>query len=533
MLTTIKKYYLLILIILLAFFVRTYKINSYPALNADEAALGYNAYSLLKTGRDEHDISWPLHFKSFGDYKPGGYVYLALPFIATLGLNPLAVRLPNLILSTLSIFILFRLILLISQNKKLALLSALLLAISPWHIHFSRGAWESSTALSFILIAVYYFYRQKLSLSVIFFVLSTYIYHSARIIAPLLLFSLFITNFRHKRIGLWPNKKLLLPVTIGIFLTIPIALSFLHSGGTTRLGGVGITADPGPLSRSEELLNQHANVQLINRAMHNKKVLYLLSWAEKYFSHFDLNFLFINGDEVPRSKVPDMGQLYLLELPFLLIGLFTLLKPNYKKLKSLVLPWLFIAPIASSLTFQAPSALRALSMSIPLIILVSLGLSQVSALGGSAFGRTRYKLPVTILYLFSFLYYLDAYFIHYPKRLPLAWPYGFQQLSLFLKSYPNRPVYVTNKYDQPHILMTFFDQTSPKLVQSQIKLTPTDQYGFSTVTTLGRYHFQKIDWNTIPSDSLIVTSDENTPDTPFYTIDFPNGQKAFKIYLKP
>ncbi|MBU3935375.1 phospholipid carrier-dependent glycosyltransferase [Patescibacteria group bacterium] len=526
MLTTIKKNYLLILVLLLAFFVRAYKITSYPALNADEAALGYNAYSLIKTGHDEHGHSWPLHFKSFGDYKPGGYVYLALPFIATLGLNPLAVRLPNLILSTFSVFILYRLILLVSKNKKLALLSALLLAISPWHIHFSRGAWESSAALSFILFAVYYFYRQKFSLSIVFFVLSTYIYHSARIISPLLLLSLFITNYK---LLITNYKKLLLPLFIGVFLTIPIALSFLHSGGTARLGGVGITADPGPLSRSEELLNQHANVRLINRAMHNKKVLYLISWAEKYFSHFDLNFLFVNGDEVPRSKVPDMGQLYLLELPFLLLGLITLIrKPRYHQLKTLLLPWLFIAPLASSLTFQAPSALRALSLSIPLIVITALGLLQV----------TNYKLQITIIlfYLFSFFYYLNAYFIHYPKRLPLAWPYGFKELSLFLKQYPyppTQPIYITNKYDQPYILMTLFDQTSPQQVQSQIKLTPPDQYGFSTVATLGHYHFQKIDWDTIPSGSLVVASDETIPNTPFYTIDFPNGQKAFKIYLKP
>ena len=81
--------------------------------------------------------------------------------------------------------------------------------------------------------------------------------------------------------------------------------------------------------------------------------------------------------------------------------------------------------------------------------------------------------------------------------------------------------------------MTFFDQTPPLEVQSQIKLTYPDQYGFSTVAALGRYHFQKIDWGTLPSGHLIVASDETIPADPIYTIDFPNGQKAFKIYIKP
>ena len=113
---TNKNKFTLILILVIAVLLRFWQINTLPSLNPDEAALGYNAYSLLKTGKDEHGISWPLHFKSFSDYKPGGYVYLALPFIKIFGLTPLAVRLPNLILSVLTIFVLYRLVLLLTKN---------------------------------------------------------------------------------------------------------------------------------------------------------------------------------------------------------------------------------------------------------------------------------------------------------------------------------------------------------------------------------------------------------------------------------
>lgn len=178
--------YLIFIILFFAFFLRGYKIETLPSLNPDEAALGYNAYSLLQTGKDEHGISWPLHFKSFGDFKPGGYIYLDLPFVKILGLTPLAVRLPNLILSVLSIYIIYRLILLTTNNISLSLLSALVLALNPWHIHFSRGAWESSTSLFFIILGVYWLYlyllKQKdiyLFLFIIPLSLSFYIYHYA------------------------------------------------------------------------------------------------------------------------------------------------------------------------------------------------------------------------------------------------------------------------------------------------------------------------------------------------------------------
>ena len=95
-----KEKIILILIIVFAFLVRIYNYN-YPPLLWDEAALGYNAYSILHTARDEYGQFMPLIFKSFGDYKPGLYVYLTLPFVAVFSLCTLAVRFPSIILGSL------------------------------------------------------------------------------------------------------------------------------------------------------------------------------------------------------------------------------------------------------------------------------------------------------------------------------------------------------------------------------------------------------------------------------------------------
>jgi 4-amino-4-deoxy-L-arabinose transferase-like glycosyltransferase len=515
----------------MATILRFYKIGSYPSLNPDEAALGYNAYSLLETGKDEHGASWPLHFKSFGDYKPGGYVYLALPFIKILGLTPLAVRLPNLILSILAIYYLSKLVFLLFESKgprlnrskaqNLSLLSSAVLALSPWHIHFSRGAWEAYSALSLIIIGIYFFYSHlknlknfHLYLSVILISLSLYFYHSARILAPLIGLSLVTINF--KRLTRSGIRKLLIPIIITILLALPVLFSFVRNGGAARFGGVGLTADQGPIWRSNELLNQHNNVKLINRAMHNKRILYFLSWAQKYTSHFDLNFLFLNGDEVPRSKVPEMGQLYLFELPFLIIGIFFFLKSRAinKKTKTLILSFLLFAPLASSLTFQAPSALRSLPMTIPLSILIAYGLYH--------FFKCR---PLLILIAFcsllSIFYYLDAYFVHSQKRYPYAWNLGFDQIVSLVESQKNnyQNIFFTSRYDQPYILYLFFSKYPPQKLQSQIKLTPKDQYGFSTVDRIDNITF--IIPTEIPSSSMVIEAS-----------DFQLTGQSFKIYTK-
>src|SRR5687768_12237216 len=92
----IKPGYLLVVIMIVAAILRLWKLGSIPpGLTPDEASLGYNAYSILKTGRDEYGQLFPTVFKSFGDYKPGLYTYAVIPFVALFGLNEWTVRLPS------------------------------------------------------------------------------------------------------------------------------------------------------------------------------------------------------------------------------------------------------------------------------------------------------------------------------------------------------------------------------------------------------------------------------------------------------
>ena len=159
----------ILIIVIIATLIRVVALDKFPAgLNADEAAIGYNAWSLLETGKDEHSTSWPLVFRSFDDYKPPMYFYLVLPFVKFLGLNIWAVRLPSAILGIVSVYLIYLLIKeLFPKEKHLPLISSLLLALSPWHIHFSRGGWEVNAALFFILLSLIFFMKSGRSKSFI------------------------------------------------------------------------------------------------------------------------------------------------------------------------------------------------------------------------------------------------------------------------------------------------------------------------------------------------------------------------------
>jgi hypothetical protein len=113
-----------------------------------------------------------------------------------------------------------------------------------------------------------------------------------------------------------------------------------------------------------------------------------------------------------------MGQLYLIELPFLILGILFLLTSDIYHLKSkiFIFSWLFIAPIASSLTFQAPSALRALPMTIPLSILTALGIYIFGANLSSYFISHKSKLvdqriSTLIIFSLSLVGYIYSFFL--------------------------------------------------------------------------------------------------------------------------
>lgn len=519
------KKILLIAILVLASILRLYKLSSFPAgLNADEAALGYNAYSLLLTGKDEHGHSWPVNLESFGDFKPAGYAYLLIPFIKIFGLTEFAVRLPSAIFGVLAVLLIYKLAREL-VNEDVGLISAALLAISPWHLHFSRGGWEVNMATTLILLGVWLFLKKRFELCVLSFALSMYTYQSARLIAPVLGLGLLL---------LFRPKKIFSAALLGIILLIPLTYNLITTDAASRFSGVGLLADEGPLNRVKELRGQHtAWNSVFSRVLHNRPVSYALAFTKNYLDHFTPDFLFISGDVIERNRVPETGLLYLTDFIFLALGAVYLLRTTHLAPSTRVVWfWLLIAPLASSLTFQTPHALRAQNMVIPLTILVSAGLYQI---------LVKYRSPIfyfliSSLYLWQFARYLHQYYVHYPQTYPAAWEYGFKDLVSYISSVQDRypKIWVTDKYDQPYILFLFYSKYPPQDFQGHHQLSFRDKFNFSTVKDYGKFHFESAPWNKVRDmhNMLIVAAPEDIPAVGVNivkVISFPNGQPAFKI----
>jgi len=524
----IKKYWFLIVILILATFLRFWKLDIYPALNADEAAIGYNAYSLIQTGMDEHGHSWPIHFQSFNDYKPGLYFYLVLPFVKLIGLNEWAVRIPGAFIGVLTVLAIYFLSLELFNNKKIATSAAFFLAISPWHIHFSRGGWEVNTATFLITMGLLMFLRAikrpnfwTFSLYLLPFILSLYTYHAARVVTPLMAMGLLVIY--RKKIFIKQNIKLLIASgSILVLLLIPLAHDLISSNALSRVAGVGLFADPGPINRINEQRGEHGDINSIgSKLIHNKVVNYGLAFLENWISHYHGLFLFVSGDVIQRNAVPETGEMYLFDIVFVLFGLVIIIKKfaEFPNSYSLLILWLLVAPVASALTFQSPNALRAQNMVIPLIILSSIGfvglLDLIKTFNSNKLITITYLLGIAIVG-WQFARYEHMYSVHMAKEYPFSSQYGVKELVEYLDNNNSKyqKVYVTDKYDQPYILFLFYKKYPPQLFQKEGILTPRDNFGFSTVRDFSNYHFEILDFKKVleqHSNVLIAASPDEVP----------------------
>ncbi len=327
-------------------------------------------------------------------------------------------------------------------------------------------------------------------------------------------------------------------LVILIVFSIPLVMQFSLGQGSARFTGLSFLSDPGPANRVNELRGQHGDLRgLEAKLLHNKVTAYLPNFIGHYLDHFTGNFLFINGDPLIRNNIPETGQFYLIQALFLFAGFLFLIKFE-SKLKFLLLAWVITAPLASSMTYQTPHAVRALNMVVPLSLIISFGFINLLRLVNSR----KIKIAVGILLLcilsFEFVHYLESYYVHYPKRYPLSWEYGFKDMVWKLGKYENNfdKVVITDRYDQPYILLLFYKQYDPLKYQPQAVLSERDKFNFGTVKSFDKYEFHKISREEIDKSgkTLFIAAPEDVGDNRniLDTVYFPNGEKAFIFLTK-
>lgn len=539
-----KEIGILFLILLLAAFLRFWQLGKVPASpDWDEAALGYNTFSLMQTGRDEYGKFLPLILRSFDDYKPAVYAYLSILPIKIFGLNLWAVRLPSAILGVLAVLAVYFLVKELFSNRFLALTASFLLAISPWHLQFSRAAFESCTGMSInILIALFFLKGLKkpwfLILSAFFAGLNIYVYQAEKIFTPLMVLAMVII-WRRELLSL-PRRYLAMSVVVGLILVLPfIRLVLTTPEIFLRAKGTSFASDQTVfLSRTvQKLIRDIENRDYLGLVLDNRRITYGLSFLSGYLSHFNLNWLFISGDDT-RHHAPGMGLLYLVELPFFLYGIYNLISGRQiSQIKLFLFSWFLLAPLPAAFTSGVPHAVRALRF-LPVVQIFT-------ALGVVAFWQIiqKYQLPVKIslifipliLFIFNFVYFLNQYFVQLNYFTSQSWQYGYEQaIEEIKKIEPHyRQIIVSSEphLDQSYMFFLFYLKYNPR---AYLTKGGTVSGGFAEErNAFGKYIFRPIKWDEEEKSKEILyvgrPDDFSVGASVHKTINFLDGKPAIVI----
>jgi len=512
----------LIPIVILGSVIRLFWLDKYPiGFTPDEAAFGYNAYSLLKTGHDEWGKPfWQLftnNLESFGDFKLPLYAFLTVPAVQFLGLTETSTRLPNALLGCLAPLVLYCLSRSWKFPRAASLLAALLLAVSPWYISLSRGAFEANLVTLFLPLSLALFYRRRYTLAIIILALNFYSYHSARLLSLIVL--PFIIN---RKSFIW------------LLLFLPGLVSLLGSGNA-RFADVSILS---PTDKWQAVADRRfAAVQtglpdLLARAFSNKLVFVSQQFVRNYLQYISPKFLFTDGvGETTYGMFPGTGVLYLIELISLLGFIYLIIKERNKYFLHLLL-FLLISIIPAALAKGPGYAGNRAAGLIPFLALAS-GL-------GFNFLKIPKYLVITLLVI-SFSFFLETYLFH-QRDLASGMLYGRQELVQRITGLASdySSIRISRSLSEPHIYFAFYKRIAPDVYQSQTNswkiyrqkgLKFLDQYDGYYLNDL---RFGNLDYSSAPAGSLLAGQPGDFPDTvkPMFTIDYPDGTPAIYVAAK-
>ncbi len=527
----------LLIVLLVAALLRFMFLDKVPAsLNWDEVSMGYTAYSVAQTGRDEWGEQLPLFFRSYGEWKSAVYIYVLVPFVSLFGLNAWAVRLPSAIAGVIAVYLTF----LIGRklySQKVGLYAALLLAVSPWHLVLSRPAFEANLALTLILAGLYFFLnsqeaKQKWSIvfSAIFFGLAPHTYNSAKVVVPLLIIYLVWQTKFYKNL----KQCLLFGAILAVF-AIPIATNLVSGRAQFRYSQVGVSTDQFELNQFVTLRNNPHLPPLIGKLAFNKYTYSIHTGLYNGLSYLNPAFLLVEAGDHNQHHVKYFGVLYLAESILLVFGLYALVQKPGHLLRFLPLVIILLGILPAALTRDQGHVLRS--------ILTLPGWQLLAALGWVHCEQHAHRVLRLLKWLLAIQVgiFLGAYFLWYPVAFARDWQYGLKETAQYLAQHESEydQIIVSKWFGEAQLFFAFYNKWDPTWYieankpnleyerQGKLWLDQLEEY------SLGKYTFKYINYadEKKSKKTLYVGKADDFFENPstLKTIYYPDGSVAVHI----
>jgi len=541
--------------------VRTFRLDGVPAgFHQDEACYGYDAYSILKTGRDQHGNFLPLNEQAFNDYRRPLLTYSLIPLIEVLGLKVTTVRLGAALWG-------------ISDLAAITALAGLMLgwpgaaaaavfaAVSPWDLSFSRVALQGGTAAATVSIATLFLWLWRKSrrgiwlyLSAFVLGLSMYSFTIVDAFTPLFLAFLALLYWREFRDA---GAQSLRAAALFVLLAIPLAASFVMH--------------PAQMNKRFDSISLLTPASCAGCTITPLSVR-LMTSAAGFVGYFNPSFLFVNGDRGDHWQLmhaPGFGQLLPEQAPLIALALFALVAGTRRKTAVFLLGWTVLAtlpaavifpmgaawaepgkvtptawilfdrstvtlPVTPWLIFSHPDSRHAVLAIVPWVLLSALGFVTLLELTSS-----RRALSIALCAalaagtLFHAARFIRSYFIDYPALAAPYFEYGLEQVLEHLgpPGDPLQRVVITPTGPQPYVYVLFFGHYPPERFQTEPVVMTGKSY---RVIAFDRYVFTAPDsaYRAMKHGTFVFAGADPIPAPPTFSIRYPDGTVAYNILSK-
>lgn len=429
------------LILVLGFFLRFYNLENVPAgFFADEAAVGYDAYRISETGRDEYGNFLPIFFWSFEDYKRPLSIYTDLPFILTFKLTEVAVRLQAAFFGMITIIFVY----LIGKeiiSKNCGLWAAFIAATLPWFVHYSRVGLDYSTYIAMFSGSTFFLIKatsnkQFVVPFFIFLGLTFYSYQPAALFVPILL--VIGAIIYGKRLLKYP-KYLLIGCFLFILLSLPMSLQILKGEGFSRLNKISI----------------FSNNNLTMKAKINK-------FISNYLYQLSPEYLLNKGDaNNNRSFSGGLAPILPLIFPFLIFGLIELFKKIKYNYSQLLLFLTIVYPLGGAITMDGPFSGRSFIGALLAALITGIGINSFIKIFSRKVDRILVSILLIIAFMFNLIFFVRFYFIDYPMYSSdfWGWQYGPKEIIKYFVKVQNSydDLYLNGEFNGSEVFYKFYD----------------------------------------------------------------------------
>ncbi|HXW84834.1 MAG TPA: hypothetical protein VEJ86_10545 [Candidatus Binataceae bacterium] len=548
---------------------RLAKLGTVPsALDQDEVCEGYDAYSILLTGHDQHGNFLPLEFQSFNDYRMPLFQYSLVPLIEAFGLRPATVQLGAAVWGSADL-IAMTIVGWLMLGGPGAAAVALFGALSPWHLTVSRYGHEAITASTTITLAMMCFFlwlRRRRGLWLVgcgvLFGISLYSYSITKAFAPLMIVSLVVLYWRELRQA----------QTAAVWAALTLAALALPQIELL-------------LTRTAEMQAQYQHLSLFHviatcprcdpaqASLVGHSLLYqLIGFAANWASYFTPAFLFLVGDRGDHWTLlhpPGFGQLLPEQAPLILLALIALMSARWRRLTALLACWLLFAalpaalimplgaswpeptplptphvmfdysvpaaPLTPALLLSHPDSRHGVLAMVPWTLLSAVGFvvllelcSQTPVLQAVAVG------VIAAATIFSGGRFVTFYFRDYSAIAAPYFQYGVEQALAAVRRLDDgvQPIVITPRINQPYIYVLFFDRYPPAYFQRARVVRAGGLFG--PVLGFDRYIFvdPQLALSKLAHGLFVLAPNDKLPSAPAESIRYPDGSVAYNVVVK-